>query len=104
MSNWHEVASVADFKKDDRKYIEVADEEIGIFKVGEEYHAISIWCSHARVSLMNGFVDEHCIQCPAHGAEFDLRDGSHMSAPAVRPVDSFPVKVEGDKIFVQVEE
>lgn len=105
MSNWIEVAAVADFELSDRKYCEVEDEAIGIFKVDDgNYYAISAICSHQRVSMMAGDVDGCIITCPLHGAEFDLRDGSHLCMPAVRPVASYPLKIEDDKIFIDFTE
>jgi 3-phenylpropionate/trans-cinnamate dioxygenase ferredoxin subunit len=41
------------------------------------------------------------IECPRHGALFDIRDGAVLSMPAVTPVPTYEVKVEGDDIFVE---
>jgi 3-phenylpropionate/trans-cinnamate dioxygenase ferredoxin subunit len=50
--------------------------------------------------LAEGDLDGFCIECPRHGALFDIRDGRVLSMPAVVPVPIFEVKVEGDDILV----
>lgn len=102
-ANWIEVASEAEFSATDRKYVEHDDEPIGIFKIADgEYYAVGAMCSHQRISLMSGDVDtDDCIvTCPLHGAEFDLKNGEHLCMPAVRPIESYALKIEDGKIFI----
>ena len=103
MSHWIQVATEDDFDLTDRKYVEVEDEPIGLFKTDSgAYYAIGAMCSHQEVSLMSGEVEDCVITCPLHGAEFDLRDGRHLCMPAVRPVPSYPVKVEDGAIHIDL--
>ena len=103
MGTWKEVAVVSEFEKTDRKLVDLGDEKyIGLFRVGDDYFAIDGTCSHEKASLVLGEVCDHEVMCPLHGARFDLRTGRHLSLPAVRPVASFPVKVEGGKIQVEI--
>ncbi|OQA23876.1 MAG: 3-phenylpropionate/cinnamic acid dioxygenase ferredoxin subunit [Verrucomicrobia bacterium ADurb.Bin345] len=103
MADWKEVAKVSEFAASDRKLVDLGDGEmIGVFKVGEEFFAVNGWCSHEKASLLHGDVEDHEVVCPVHGARFDLRTGRHLSLPAVRPIASYPVKVEGDAIFIRV--
>ncbi len=103
MSEWIEVADVSEFEKTDRKLVELSPEkQVGVFKVGGEFFAIDAWCSHEKASLLVGEVNGHEVMCPLHGARFDLRTGRHLSMPAVRPVASHPVKVDGGKVLIQI--
>ncbi|MFT5122088.1 MAG: 3-phenylpropionate/trans-cinnamate dioxygenase ferredoxin subunit [Kiritimatiellia bacterium] len=104
MSKWVEVAKTSDFDATDRMYKEVSDDvQVGIFKLKDgKYYAIEAWCSHQKVSLVTGDIDDFNVICPLHGAEFDLRNGRHMCPPAVRPVASYPIKVDGDLILMKV--
>jgi len=101
--SWTEIASVSEFETTDRKYCEVSDDiQIGLFKhESGEFYAVEVWCSHQRVSLMNGDLEDFELMCPLHGACFDIRNGKHLSLPAVKPIESFPVKVEDGKIFLK---
>ncbi len=99
---WIEVAKVSEFDTDDRKQVELDEDTlVGIFKVDGEFFAVNSICSHQHVSLMNGAVDDHQVICPLHGARFDLRTGKNMCLPAVRPIASYPLKVENGAIFIQ---
>jgi len=103
MSSWEAVADAADFDEADRKYIEIDDDlQIIIFKAEGEYYAVEAWCSHQKVSMVMGDVDGTEVMCPLHGACFDLKTGKHLSPPATRGLETFPVKEEEGKLLVQV--
>ena len=105
MSRWVEVAKVAEFENADRKLVELDGPlQIGLFKLEDGFHAVSAWCSHQRATIMAGEVDDGAIECPLHGARFDLRTGKHLCLPAVRPIAHYEVKVEGDAILLLVNE
>jgi len=100
--NWVEAATVAEMESSDRKLVDLGGEkQIGLFKVDGEFYAVGAWCSHQKSSLLPGSVDGHELMCPLHGARFDLRNGKHLSLPAVRPIPSYDVKVEDDKIYIK---
>jgi 3-phenylpropionate/trans-cinnamate dioxygenase ferredoxin subunit len=68
--------------------------------------AVDDVCSHAEASLSEGEVDpdDETIECPRHGSVFDLRTGQPRSLPATLPVVSFPVKVEGETLLIEIED
>jgi 3-phenylpropionate/trans-cinnamate dioxygenase ferredoxin component len=103
---WIKAATLKDFSGTDRKYCELSDEvQVGLFQHEDgKFYAVEAWCSHQKVSLINGDRDKYELMCPLHGACFDLRTGKHLSLPAVRPIASYPVKVENDEIWVQIED
>jgi 3-phenylpropionate/trans-cinnamate dioxygenase ferredoxin subunit len=67
-----------------------------------EIHAIDDTCSHANVSLSEGDVEDGEIECWLHGSRFDLRTGDPTGPPAVAPIAVYPVKIDGDDVFVSV--
>lgn len=81
--------------------IEMAVANLG----GGVFLAVDDICSHAEASLSEGEVDveDETIECPRHGSVFDLRTGQPRSLPATLPVVTFPVKVEGDSILIELE-
>jgi 3-phenylpropionate/trans-cinnamate dioxygenase ferredoxin subunit len=89
----------------ERKIVAWEDLEIGVFNLGGELFAIEDRCSHDDGPLAEGELDaEQCtIECPRHGSLFDLRTGKPQTLPAYAPVDTFPVRVEGDIIKLEVQ-
>ena len=81
------------------------DLEIGVFNCAGEVLAIEDRCSHDDGPLIEGELDqESCtIECPRHGSRFDLRSGRPLTLPAYRPVDTFPVSVDGGIIRVEID-
>ncbi|MEK7158807.1 MAG: non-heme iron oxygenase ferredoxin subunit [Patescibacteria group bacterium] len=77
-------------------------QSFAVFRHGEEVYAISDRCSHQGGSLSNGFLDGNVVECPWHGAMFDIRTGEALSLPAVRGVSSLPVRVVGGNVIVDV--
>ena len=77
-------------------------EEIAIFNVGGEFFATADVCSHDEASLADGELFGHVVECPLHGARFDVRTGKPLSLPAVYPVKTFEVRVVDDQLQVRV--
>lgn len=80
------------------------DLPIGVFNAGGELFAIEDRCSHDDGPLCEGdWEPDRCVViCPRHGANFDIRTGKALTLPAYIPVDTFPVKVVGDDVFVEI--
>ena len=73
-------------------------------QVEGEYYAVHNKCSHAEQSFDKGRVRGHKLLCPLHGAIFDIRDGAVLGAPAFNPIKSYPLKVEGDDVLINLQE
>lgn len=72
--------------------------EVAVFLVEGQYYAIDDICTHDNGPLADGRIEGLCVVCPRHGAMFDLRTGEAVKLPAYRPIDTFPVRLEGDRI------
>lgn len=80
--------------------------EIAVANLGNgTFLAVDDICSHAESSLSEGEVDVdmETIECPRHGSTFDLRTGQPKTLPATLPIVTFPVKVDGDRIMIELE-
>jgi 3-phenylpropionate/trans-cinnamate dioxygenase ferredoxin subunit len=64
--------------------------------------AVHDQCSHASVPLSEGEVEDCTLECWLHGSRFDLRTGKPTGPPAVDPVPTYPVRVEGDAVLVDL--
>ena len=74
---------------------------IALFHLPAGFFAIDDTCSHEESSLSQGFVDEDMVECPKHGAQFEIQTGHNRSLPATRPVAAHRVVVDGDDVYVE---
>ena len=82
--------------------IEKNGEPLCVTRIGDEVFAIGDTCTHADASLAEGDISDFKIECWLHGAEFDLRTGEALTPPAVAPVKSYSVTVDGDSFTVEM--
>ncbi|USR78697.1 Rieske (2Fe-2S) protein [Arcanobacterium pinnipediorum] len=59
-------------------------------------------CTHGRVKLSDGWVEDQTIECSRHGAVFDLQSGDVISLPATRKLTTYPVRIDGDNVYITV--
>ena len=102
MANFISVASTSEIPPGERKLFEIDGTFVAVFNVDGTYYAIEDVCTHDDGPLVDGDLDDFEIECPRHGARFDIRDGKVLSFPAITPVPAYPVKVEGDEVLVDL--
>ncbi|MBI5288455.1 MAG: non-heme iron oxygenase ferredoxin subunit [Chloroflexi bacterium] len=81
---------------------EVGGNRIALCNVNGRFYAIDDVCTHDGGPLDQGQLEDNLVECPRHGARFDVTTGRPMTLPAVRPVKTYPVQIEGDDIKVDV--
>jgi 3-phenylpropionate/trans-cinnamate dioxygenase ferredoxin subunit len=101
-SRYVAVASADDLSEGEARVFEVGGEWVALCKVKGGIYALEDRCTHDDGPLGEGSLDGFTIECPRHGARFDVRDGSIVCQPAYGPVRCFPVKVEDGQVFVEV--
>jgi 3-phenylpropionate/trans-cinnamate dioxygenase ferredoxin subunit len=79
---------------------EVEDRKIAVYRLADGYHAIDDVCTHDGGPLAEGDLEDDVVVCPRHGARFSVRTGAALSFPAVTPVDTYPVRAEGEDLLV----
>ncbi len=104
MVEFVKVAKTADIPPGKVNVYEVNGRSIAVCNVDGDYYAIDDVCTHDGGSLDQGELRGDQIECPRHGARFDVRTGRAITLPAVKPVRSYPVQVEGEEIKVDVGE
>jgi 3-phenylpropionate/trans-cinnamate dioxygenase ferredoxin component len=104
MSDFVRVASVSDIPDPGRKVFEVDDRLVVVIHTAGHFYAIDDVCTHDGGPLGEGELDGFTIQCPRHGAKFDVRDGRPLTMPATKPTVTHEVKVVGNDVLVRVRE
>lgn len=80
--------------------VRIGRQRIALYNVDGEYFATSDTCTHEEASLSEGILFGDVVECPLHGAAFNVRSGEVEAFPAVVPVETYPVRIEGDEIQV----
>jgi 3-phenylpropionate/trans-cinnamate dioxygenase ferredoxin component len=100
------VCAVDDVPVGEARRFAIDGREVAVVNLGDEggVRAIDAVCSHEHYYLDEGDVDvdEGTIECPKHGSEFDVATGAAITLPAVKPVQTFPVTVTGDDVWIEV--
>ncbi len=103
MAEFIKIATTSDIEPGMVKVYEVAGNQIALCNVDGTFYAIDDICTHDGGSLDQGELLGDQIECPRHGALFDVKTGKALTLPAVAPVQSYPVQVDGDDIKVEVD-
>lgn len=99
---YHAVAEISEIDEGEAIQVSVGRTDIALYMIDGDYYATDDICTHAYASLADGYVENGQIECPLHGACFDIRTGKALTAPANVDLRTFPVKIEDDKILVGV--
>lgn len=102
-ANWIDALAVSDLPADDVIGLALAGRDIALYTVGGAVYATDNTCTHGQARLCDGFLDGHEIECPLHQGKFDVRDGRPTCEPVTESLRSYPVKIEGSRVFVQID-
>jgi nitrite reductase/ring-hydroxylating ferredoxin subunit len=85
--------------------VRVRDHYLALFDVEGTVRAVQNVCLHVGNPLDDGTVADGCVTCPWHGWRYDLRSGEHLTVFGRRPgLRTYPVRVEGDDVLVEIED
>jgi len=104
MAEFIKAAKLSEIPDPGKLNLELGDAFVLLFHVDGKLYCIDDVCTHDGGPLGEG---EHCgheIACPRHGAKFDIRDGEPTSMPATEATVVHEVKLEGDDIYVKINE
>ena len=108
--SWQQVGTTADLEPESALSVEVRAASGAVVPVciardcHGTWHAVGDICTHEDVNLSDGEVFDTTIECPKHGAEFDLCSGRALTLPAVTPVPVYPLTCDNDgRVFIDVD-
>ena len=103
MSDWVRICATSELLPGEYKVADVDGVQVAVFNIDGQLYAVEDVCTHDGGELAGGPIDGFEIECPRHGARFDLRNGAVRSPPAYEPVATFPVKIENGAVWTRDE-
>ena len=100
---WRAVATLEKLDPDFPLGVEISGVKIGIYRLGDDVHALEDVCPHAFALLSQGFQEEGKIECPLHAAQFEIATGKCLTQIGQRDLKCFPIRVVGGSVQIQLE-
>ena len=103
MAEWMRVASAGDIGEGEMLGVDASGKSIAIYHLDDgTWCATDNICTHAFAMLTDGWLEDAVIECPLHAGRFDCRTGKGLCEPIEEDLKTYPVKVEGDDVLVEV--
>ena len=102
MSEFVKVAKVEEIQPGQGRTVAAGGCQIALFNINGTFYAIDNTCTHAGGPLGEGMLEQEQVECPWHGARFDVKTGEALAAPAFEKVASYKVRVNGSDVEVEV--
>ena len=101
-AHWIDATAADDVPEEDVIGILVDGRDIALYSASGEIFATDNVCTHGHARLCEGFLEGHEIECPLHQGRFDIRTGNPTCAPVTEAIRSYPVKVEGGRVYLAI--
>ena len=99
---WQEVAELSQLDPEFPLGVEVEGTKIGIYQCGDAVHALEDICPHAFALMSQGYVEDGIIECPLHGARFEIAGGKCLNEIGQRDLQTYPVRVVDGRIAIKL--
>ena len=100
--NFVKVATTEEIPPGQAKLVEVNGNEIALFNIGGEIHAIDNNCTHVGGPLCEGEISGSEVTCPWHGAVFDITTGRVLGPPAAEAVNRYDLRITDGNIEIEI--
>ncbi len=100
--SWYPLAKTTDVEPGRVAVFDAHEHRVALCNVDGMFYAIDDVCTHDGGALDQGELEGTEIECPRHGARFDVRTGAVRALPAFAPIATYPVRVEGDRVEVEL--
>lgn len=104
MSDWTTVAKASEIAVGQFKCVSAGGKNLLVCHTASSFHVIDDTCTHDDGPLGDGWLDGEAIECPRHGAKFDVASGRVLCLPAAVPINAYRAMVENDQVKVNLTE
>jgi NAD(P)H-dependent nitrite reductase small subunit len=103
MSNdtYQKLCNISELSDRKGKRFIIDETEVALFKVDNEIYALSNICPHQHSALIyDGFIEDDCVVCPAHGWMFELKTGKLKTGKS--RLENYPLLIKDDEIYIKI--
>lgn len=93
MINWVGICPLDDLPGNGMYAFEVGTKRVAIYLIDGKVYATDNVCSHAFALLTDGWLEDGLVECPLHGAQFEVATGAVVRGPADCPVAVFETRI-----------
>lgn len=100
------LCETSDFDGEEKIQAELEGHEpFAVYEIEGQYFVSDDTCSHGKASLADeGELDGFEIECTWHDGRFDVRTGEATAMPCTKPIQTYPVTVQGSEIYISLKE
>jgi nitrite reductase/ring-hydroxylating ferredoxin subunit len=98
---WVRVAAAADLGEGAAFPVKLGNRPIALYRLDGNVYALDDVCTHALALLSQGFIADGAVECPLHGARFDIATGRCLAPPASVDLRVYAVRVAGEDVYVR---
>jgi 3-phenylpropionate/trans-cinnamate dioxygenase ferredoxin component len=103
MAQWVDACSVSDIENEEAIRFDHGGGTFAIYRSPEgEFFATDGLCTHEKVHLADGLVMDDVIECPKHNGHFNYKTGAARRAPACVDLRTYRVRVENQRVFIEI--
>jgi len=100
---WIRACAIDDIDEEDVIRFDHAGQVFAIYHSPEgKFFGTAGMCTHERNCLADGLVMGDVIECPKHNGRFNYKTGKGLGAPIIENLRTYPVKVEGDDVLIEI--
>ncbi len=103
MTEWIDACAKDDIDPEDLIRFDHQGRSFAIYRSPDDaFYCTDGLCTHEQVHLADGLVMDHVIECPKHNGQFDYRSGEALRAPVCENLNTYTVKMEGERIWILI--
>jgi nitrite reductase/ring-hydroxylating ferredoxin subunit len=102
--DWIDAGRASELAPGKMRRIDAGGRRVLLANVGGQFYAADDTCTHEDASLSAGSLQGACVKCPLHGSRFDLCTGEALEEPAEENLRTYPVRLEGERILIDLRE
>jgi 3-phenylpropionate/trans-cinnamate dioxygenase ferredoxin subunit/naphthalene 1,2-dioxygenase system ferredoxin subunit len=103
MTSMHDLGPAGDIAPGEMRCVHIGETRVLLANVDGSIFATSDVCSHALAYLSEGFLEGAFVECPLHGAQFNVTTGQAVSPPADQDLPTFRIEVVNGRMLIDMD-